>query len=360
MFCEVYVADKITVQENKNSFNTTNPTFSIILPVYNVEKYIVKCLKSIENQTYSNFEVILVDDGSTDNSVEKIMQFANQDARFNVVSQQNLGAGVARNNALKQAKGQYIVFVDPDDWIETQALEKLLGAFSSANAEVIEFNYNECNDLSGEIKLHDNALLMKKRFSRDLSYSKYYNLSVIKEKCFWGVDIHIWTRAYSAEFLHRINAKFSALRLAEDHIFLYMVLLNADKIYYINDCLYNYRCRFGSLVNETSNNNFCAFKAAAILKEYLKSQNLYDEFKNVFREYQLLLFAECYQRLPKESIRKYKKVCRKVLPICDYLRMRFKTKTYKSFLEMLFSIKNERRLGIKRKVINILGISIRI
>ena len=350
------MADKIFAQENKNSFNTENPMFSIILPVYNVEEYIEKCLKSIENQTYSNFEVILVDDGSTDDSAKKIKQFSINDARFKVISQQNLGAGVARNKALEQAKGQYIVFIDPDDWIEPCALEKVLSTFNSTNAEVIEFNYNECNDLSGEIKLHDNALSMKKHFSWDLNSLKYYNLGVIKAECFWGVDMHIWTRAYSSEFLHRINAKFSALRLVEDHIFICMVLLNADKIYYINDCLYNYRCRSGSLVNKVSNNNFCAFKAVTILKEYLKSQNLYDEFKNVLREYQLLLFSECYRRLPQESIEKYKKVCKKILPFGDYLRVCFKAKTYKSFWEMLFSIKNERRFGIKRKVINILGV----
>ena len=98
------------------------PKFSIIIPVYNVEKYLVECLESIVNQSFKDFEVICVNDGSTDNSLEILQKYAENDERFKVLNQENQGQGIARNNALNIANGEYILFVDPDDFIELNML----------------------------------------------------------------------------------------------------------------------------------------------------------------------------------------------------------------------------------------------
>ena len=101
------------------------PKISVIIPVYNVEKYITQCLESLVNQTMNDLEFVCVNDGSTDNSLNILKNYAEKDSRFVIINQTNQGAGVARNTAIKAAKGEYLVCLDPDDWFELNAMEVL-------------------------------------------------------------------------------------------------------------------------------------------------------------------------------------------------------------------------------------------
>ena len=103
----------------------SNPLISIVLPTYNVACYLEQCLESIKRQTYHNIEVIVVVDGATDGSYEIAKDFCKKDCRFTVYWQDNAGSGPARNNGLSHVKGEFVMFVDPDDWIEPELLEKL-------------------------------------------------------------------------------------------------------------------------------------------------------------------------------------------------------------------------------------------
>lgn len=105
--------------------SNNKPKISILVPAFNVGKYIDRCLKSIQNQTFNNFEVIIVNDGSTDNTESIINEFVESDARFTIINQKNEGVAVARNRALEESNGEYITFVDPDDYIENDYLEFL-------------------------------------------------------------------------------------------------------------------------------------------------------------------------------------------------------------------------------------------
>lgn len=111
--------------------------FSIIIPVYNVEQYLDKCLKSISKQTFLDFECIIVDDGSPDNSNAIIDKYVNKDQRFKVIHQKNMGLSAARNTGLDVAKGDYITFVDSDDYIANDYLEKFVLKIASSNADII-------------------------------------------------------------------------------------------------------------------------------------------------------------------------------------------------------------------------------
>ena len=113
---------------------------SIIIPVYNAEKYLEKCLQSVKEQTFSNFEVLCVNDGSKDDSVKIVEKFVQEDARFYLITQENQGASAARNNGLKHAQGQYIMFLDSDDWYEPEACEKAYEAITAENADVALFS----------------------------------------------------------------------------------------------------------------------------------------------------------------------------------------------------------------------------
>ena len=106
---------------------------SVIVPVYNAANYIAKCIQSVQNQTFSSWELILIDDGSQDNSLDIIRRFAIEDDRIKVIHQENSGAGMARNNGIENAIGDYIVFLDSDDYIS----EKYLSLLSSHNEDVV-------------------------------------------------------------------------------------------------------------------------------------------------------------------------------------------------------------------------------
>ena len=113
---------------------------SIIIPVYNCEKYIDKCLQSLREQTFKDFEVICVNDGSTDSSEKKVEAFVSKDFRFRLINQENGGASRARNVGVEHAKGQFIMFLDADDWYEKNACEMAYNAMISYNADVAMFS----------------------------------------------------------------------------------------------------------------------------------------------------------------------------------------------------------------------------
>ena len=118
----------------------STPFISIIIPVYNSEKLLKQCLDSVLNQTLNNIEIICVDDGSTDNSFEILKEYEKKDNRVIALTQKNSGAGVARNKGVEIAKGKYIAFIDSDDWIEHDALEKLYNNIENNDSDMVLFN----------------------------------------------------------------------------------------------------------------------------------------------------------------------------------------------------------------------------
>ncbi len=109
---------------------------SIIVPIYNVEKYLRQCLDSIQNQTYQNFECLLINDGSPDNSADICREYVEKDSRFKYFEKENGGLSDARNYGTRQSKGSYLTFVDSDDWLEHDALDRLYGALRKGNADI--------------------------------------------------------------------------------------------------------------------------------------------------------------------------------------------------------------------------------
>ena len=125
---------------------------SVIIPVYNVEKYLHRCLNSVKNQSFKNLDVILIDDGSTDKSGEICENYCKEDFRFRVIHQKNRGQATARNLALDMAKGDYICFVDSDDYIEKTMIETLYNSITNNNADIAVCGYNRVNETGELIK----------------------------------------------------------------------------------------------------------------------------------------------------------------------------------------------------------------
>ena len=131
---------------------------SVIVPVYNVGKYLEECLNSIINQTYKDIEMVIVNDGSTDNSLDIIEKFKNKDNRIKLINQINKGVSVARNIGLLNSTGNYIFFVDPDDYIEIDCINKLVEKINIDRSEMVIFNYIKVfdNDLKEDIRINLN------------------------------------------------------------------------------------------------------------------------------------------------------------------------------------------------------------
>lgn len=162
------------------------PLFSIIIPVFNTERYIKECIDSIKSQTYIDWECIIVNDGSTDSSLEFINKVTAEEKRFHIISQENKGPVIAREKAIREAKGEYLVFVDSDDRLVPYALEKFEQEIQSKKPDIIFFNlYGDWDDMTNKIKLpfNDNPIEMTRLlFKGDLPGWLH---SKIVKKSYW-------------------------------------------------------------------------------------------------------------------------------------------------------------------------------
>lgn len=217
-----------------------NELISVIIPVYNVEQYVESCLNSVINQSYFNLEIILVDDGSTDKSGEICDQYALKDSRIKVIHEENAGLGEARNRGLRIASGDYICFVDSDDWIEEDYCKELVKAAERTNSDIAICGYNECfkDGKTPKVKYDDCFTTTGKEI---LHYTMTANSK------YW-FNISVWNKLYKREI---ISGLWFKSRVYEDIMYNAGSMYRANKIAYINQCLYNYRTnREGSIISK--------------------------------------------------------------------------------------------------------------
>ena len=222
--------------------------FSIIIPIYNVEKYLQRCLNSILNQTYQDYEMILIDDGSTDGSGKICDEYAKKYNKINVIHQQNQGLSGARNTGLNVAKGEWVIFVDSEDWIESNMLQTLNKYIEMDHAELYVFN-GQTVDENEEILA--TLLFTLKDGSHKLRSEKekfnYYSNTLLLYKIGWEV----WSRIYRRDLITKYNLYFVPTKeiFAEDYLFTFQYMLYVQKIGFINQRFYNYFQRTTSLLH---------------------------------------------------------------------------------------------------------------
>ena len=214
--------------------------FSVILPIYNVEKYLPECLDSLINQTYSNLEIICVNDGSPDDSLKILQQYAEKDSRIKIFDRQNSGSGVSRNFGVSQSEGDYISFVDPDDWVELNMYEELANFINEHNSDVVEFNYRIFYESSKEFVQSRHTEVVLRNCKLDLSNRESYSwrdcanlLSRYQSSC--------WIRVYRRSLLLKKSIEFSDHPTGQDVAFWHGVVLFAEKIDLLKKNFYNYR-----------------------------------------------------------------------------------------------------------------------
>lgn len=213
---------------------------SVIIPVYNVEKYLVRCIDSVISQTYGKLEIILVDDGSTDQSGKMCDEYALRDDRIKVIHKQNGGLADARNAGLKIATGDYIGFVDSDDWIEPDMYERLYALCCENNLDLIAARFCEYIDdkdkdtlFTNDFWVTDGIGLLKINIFGDEKYV---------------VTNSVWDRLYKREILKDIW--FPAGRKYEDICFSAEVFLRAERCGYLDAKLYHYTIRNDSIMGQ--------------------------------------------------------------------------------------------------------------
>lgn len=225
------------------------PKISVIIPVYNVDNLLYKCIKSMLNQTFYNFEVILIDDGSIDKSGRLIDEYALMDFRISVIHKKNFGVSAARNDGLAFAKGDYISFVDSDDYVDSCFLEICYNALLTTNVDCLSFNFKRI--AADDVLFESDFLTEYKQIAKVADkwhfFIKYFFLYKYgHEVCFF---------VFKRSIINKYNIRFCTTcnNFAEDMGFSFKYLLHADSISGINDVLYYYSVRDDSMMKKSKN-----------------------------------------------------------------------------------------------------------
>lgn len=203
---------------------------SVVVPVYNTARYLRQCVDSLINQTLKNVEFIFVDDGSTDDSVEILKEYQKRDVRIKVLEQENLHAGVARNNGMKQATGKYIIFLDSDDYFDLKLLEKAFLCAEKNRAEIVFFGHCNYDNQTGEI--------VKRPFHMKRGVFSGEGLG---ESVFSSFHLAPWNKLYLRSFLIRHNLEYQAVYKHNDVYFVSLSIALAERIVCLNRRLVYHR-----------------------------------------------------------------------------------------------------------------------
>ena len=302
-----------------------NKLVSIIVPVYNVEEYILKCLKSLSSQKYKNIEVIAVDDGSTDNSGKICDDF--KDERFRIFHKKNGGLSSARNFGIKKAKGEILAFVDSDDFVKEDFIEKMLERMVD-DVDIVVCGYND-------EKPKEETLSGRIATIRFLTKQE-------------NIDLITWNKVYRKSLFLDNNIWFPEGKKHEDALTTYKLLSKARKIQYISESLYEYVVRENSIMNSGKKEEQLEMRELAAKEaiEYFKSDKELKQAAEIcllWAKYHYLneaIFGEIDEKYEKESlkwikknVKKYKnnKFLTKKLRIYNILSMILGGKLYKVF-----------------------------
>lgn len=268
---------------------------TIIVPVYNVEEYVDDCVSSLACQTYERLDVVLVDDGSTDDSLLKCQEWARKDARVRVLRRPNGGLAAARNTGLDAARGEYVAFVDSDDWVEPKYVETLVSNMVSVDADV--------SIVGSRYAYSDGTFQSNYIPNVKLTLTAMEAFKLINIPGYFGVGV--WDKLYKRTFFSTLRFP-EDIKRSEDCRLTYTVLATSKKLIYSSECLYNYRQRESSLSNNNPYISSEPARAAHDMMDYV--ERVYPEIAGYARcgylraatgVYNSLLMANGY-KVPSE------------------------------------------------------------
>lgn len=257
---------------------------SIIVAAYNIEEYIDRCIESLKNQTFKDIEIIIINDGSTDNTLEKIKNEIKNDNRILLINQKNKGLMTARWNGYKKATGDYILFVDGDDWLRKDAIEKLSNKAIKDNSDIICYKF---------IYIDDNGIERKSHINNDfITFDIIKNNEFLKGIMKSTIIPSAWSKFISKAFIDKNNIELdNDLKYAEDIMMSALIGMYNPKVSMLNEYLYYYYQRVGSITKSLDDRILDIEKSVRLVGNELMKRDLYDELRE---EYEYLSFLQNY------------------------------------------------------------------
>lgn len=299
------------LKESENYFSYMYPTISVVVPVYNAEPFLEEALSSILNQTFKDFEVLCVNDGSSDNSFKLLNEFANKDPRVKIINKPNGGCGSARNMGLDFAHGDYIYFFDPDDYVLPDAFEKLYKNAVKNDSDLVMFKiarFRDGESVDYSIPGFDFDKLFKNTDFNNFTFDYHDIKDYVLNSSFAP-----WSKLYKKEFIDKYDDFRFDLGVAFDDVpFHVKSLIRASKISFVPEFFYHYRLSNPNSVNNTKSNQIDIFKICDLVEEFLVSEGVFKEFKDEFYAFKIAQICnyiiscnyEPYYQLAKEEFSK--------------------------------------------------------
>lgn len=259
---------------------------SVIIPAYNVELFISECLTSVIGQTYQNLEIIVIDDGSTDNTLEKIRYFADLDSRVVVVSQKNQGVSAARNKGLSLAGGEYVTFIDSDDTYNPDSIEIMVQALEEKNTDCVNVQYilrekDDANKRNNVVSTFPVKFYMFETKEEKIDF-------LVKELSPYYVGYEVWDKLYRLDIIKRNEISFDEKNIiGEDLGFNIKFFSYANSVYCIDTCCYNYRVRPESAMNSAND----------VYRGLEEKYIMLDGIKKFYNERNMLYMSQQFYRI---------------------------------------------------------------
>lgn len=248
---------------------------SIIIPVYNVESYLERCINSILNQTYKKFEAIFINDGSTDNSLDILKKYQEKDKRIIIINKDNAGTGAARNDGLNKARGEFISFLDSDDWYDEEYLEELYKNLKDSNSDIAMCNLKVVYD--NKEKNHNTNVYSFKKVDLEKEPEKILGILAMPV---------LWNKLYKRELILKYSIKFPNYSFSEDVEFLYKLFLHVKVVSKVEKNLYNYYQRLDSATKKIKLDTIEQVRKVLINIESYINKN-FPKKKSIFNLYKI-------------------------------------------------------------------------
>ncbi len=256
---------------------------SLILPVYNSEEVLPTTLNCLLSQTFTDYEMICVDDGSTDDSLKVLKEYEKKDSRIRVISQANGGAGKARNTGLDAAKGEYLAFLDADDLYDPDMLSKAYSKAVEGDADLVVWKCDRYNDTTKEYTPTPWTLREKDLPPYRPMYHRNFTDNVFKVFVGWA-----WDKLFRRDFVLENGLRFQEIRTSNDMLFTFMGIVLAKRIEIVPEVLAHHRVNDMSSLSNTREKSWdCFYQALCALRDSLKKHNLYNELEQDYINYAL-------------------------------------------------------------------------
>ena len=281
---------------------------SIVIPVYNSQRYINECLDSILNQTLDNIEIICIDDRSTDNSFNILQDYANNYDNIKVFrNEENKGAGFSRNRGLSYIKGDYFAFVDSDDFLDETAYEKVFNLVKAEDLDFAMFQLINYDDETGEV--YTESYYDIKCLGDDYTQKVFNHKDVADIGGIFKISVSPCNKIFNRAFIERIDARFKEGISFEDNIFFFKIFLNAERVSFYKEHLYYRRRRNDSVMGAYNENNVNVIFISSIILDLFQEEGYYELYKKGLLKFKIDV---CRNRL-KQTDNKHKPYFYKIM-----------------------------------------------